>query len=155
MTFERTLAPPNSILFVCDKDTGELPDLESMGLRLVNVSNSCVVVGTFAEPDGPTSIVFSDSPVESAALRGMKEVFDGPVEAPANVLHLCVVPLDAIATLRVGATLARVRIWANDGFQPDRLVIVVTSASTSASGESCGGSGANSPAACPNEEVDE
>jgi hypothetical protein len=58
----------------------------------------------------------------------MKQVFDGVIATPSGEVHLCTVTLESVAKLSVLATAAKVRVWANHGTEPDRILIVVTSA---------------------------
>lgn len=60
MTVKTKIAVQNSLLFVMDKDNGEIP--ESMD-ALVAATPSCIVVGTHSGADGETSVTLFDDEV--------------------------------------------------------------------------------------------
>lgn len=121
MIVTKKLAPPNSLLLVMDRQTGEPPSDLNGGL--VGATGSCIAIGTLSDVDGATTVVFTDEPGSSA---GLTQVFDGRIAAPRRALDLCTALLDSVARLAVPSTTARVRIWANHSSEPDRLLIVVS-----------------------------
>jgi hypothetical protein len=126
MKITKALAPPNSVLLVMDRNTGEPP--KTMGGGLAAATSSCVAIGTLSEVDGQTSVAFSNRAEPADAVSGMEQVFDGAIATPSREVRLCTTTLESIATLPVPTTKTRVRVWGNHSSEPDRLLIVVTAA---------------------------
>jgi hypothetical protein len=124
MIVEAQLAPRNSILFVMDQDSGELPKQFIPG-QLVNATPSCVVVGTLCEVDGETRLMLTDEAARIQEIAGLRRVFSGPMATPKNVIHVCTSQLETVATLSVAGTRCTVEIWANDESEPDRICVLV------------------------------
>lgn len=123
MMVSTRLAVPNSVLLVLDPLTGEIPD--TMGGSAVASTPTCVAVGTWPEPDGETSIVFSDEAMGREASRDLRRVFDGVISTPSLEVHLCTVALDSLAKVSVSTSRVRVEVWTNRVSAPDRVLIIV------------------------------
>jgi hypothetical protein len=119
----KKLAPPNSILLVMDSRIGEPP--MGMGGDLVAATASCVAIGTLSDVDGETTVEFADEPSSPA---GLVQVFDGRISTPSRAVDLCTALLEPVVHLSVPSVTSRVRVWANHGSEPDRLLIVVSGA---------------------------
>jgi hypothetical protein len=116
------VAPSHSLLLVMDESTGVIPD--TMGGGLVAATPSCVAVGTMSEHDGETTVSISDGsdPVSGVGVL----VFDGNVSSPNYHVAVCTVHGVVLLRLDTVGPVARVRIWVNDGIEPDLVEIVVT-----------------------------
>lgn len=115
-----TLAPPNSLVFVMDHSSGELP--KAMNDQLVAFTDSCVAVGTLSEVDGETTITLTDS------LEGVKRgqmVFDGVLKVPRHALSVCSAADTKLLTMTLPGSEAHVQIFANDASEPDEIVVFV------------------------------
>jgi hypothetical protein len=75
-----------------------------------------------------TSVVFSDALESSGPLGDVEEVFEGVIATPSREVHLCTATIESVAELPVPATRTKVRVWVNHRTEPDRILIVVTSA---------------------------
>ncbi len=88
---------------------------------LVATTGSCIAIGTRSEHDGKTSIIVFDS--APADIPTDQLVFDGVLEVPSRRLELGSVLGDAYLTVDVPSPTVRVRVWANDGLEPDLICI--------------------------------
>lgn len=123
MRFTKRLSPPNSVVLVMDRASGEPP--RSMGAGAVAATTSCVAIGTLCEVDGQTSVTITDEAVEQEAARDLRQVFDGVLATPSREMHVCTVSLESVGSLPVPATQARVQVWTNHSTAPDRVLVVV------------------------------
>jgi hypothetical protein len=120
MKISATLTPPNSLFVIEDQLGGDIPD--SMDNLLISATSSCIVIGCKAEDDGETEIsVGSLIDVDT----GEQAVFDGQVSTPSRKLVVRTVLGLTVLELTVLETKTRVRIWANDEMEPDRIGIGV------------------------------
>jgi hypothetical protein len=55
MRLTAELSPPNSIIFLMDFGSEELPTKLD---GLITVTPTCIAIGTFCDVDGPSTIVF-------------------------------------------------------------------------------------------------
>ncbi|HTS16978.1 MAG TPA: hypothetical protein VMP11_05345 [Verrucomicrobiae bacterium] len=118
MTIVTEIAPPNSLLLVMDKDSGEIP--ESMEGKLIVATPSCIAVGTLSAADGRTSVMLTDERVRIQGHPGLRRVFSGVLATPKKEVDLCTVLLQPVLN-----TQSNLEIWANDESEPDRLCVLV------------------------------
>jgi hypothetical protein len=122
MTTQLRIAPPNSLLLIMDRDSGEIP--ESMQGRLVVSTPSCIAVGTRSAADGETSIVLTDEQNNSCVEQGLRRVFGGTLETPKREVHICSVLLECLATLSVSSTRSAVEVWTDHDSEPGRICVI-------------------------------
>ena len=123
MITKATLRPPNSLLFVMDIQSGEIP--ETMGGKLVVSTPSCIVVATLTAADGETSVTLTNEK-SSVNDSGLRKVFSGVLATPKREVHVCTVLVQPILKLPVSGTQSNVEIWANSETEPDRLCVLVS-----------------------------
>jgi hypothetical protein len=59
MSTSATIRPINSLFFTSDRDGGEVP--EWVRDELILSTPSCIAVGCYPEPDGPTTVTLGPS----------------------------------------------------------------------------------------------
>jgi hypothetical protein len=118
------ISPPNSIVFICDPSSREVDVPEYVTGQLIAATQSCISVGTLAEMDGETEISLSDVP-SSAELGEL--VFDGMVRTPGRVVAVCNARDETLLSLPVSSVAVRVKVFANDRSEPDRIVVLALS----------------------------
>lgn len=116
--------PSNSLLLVMDPDHGVIP--ESMGGRLVAVTESCLAVGTLSEADGPTHVDVVDATDFQGVEDGSWLAWEGMLATVSGRLAVMDVLGDVLADRQVGPS-AAVRLIVNDDREPDRISVVVGS----------------------------
>ncbi len=122
MKRQTVAAPPNSVVLVMDYVSGEPP--ESMGGRLVSVTDTCVAVGTMAEQSGETRLTLTDDPLNSE-LSGLTLVFDGKLRSTSGEVALVTALNQVLLSIPAPSKEMRVRVWVNDYTEPDRVAVVV------------------------------
>lgn len=118
MATSTRLAPPNSLILVEDSNGGEIPD--SMNQSLIAATDSCIAVGCRAEDDGETEIVLGDC---SDVDTGEQPFFDGVLRTPSRKLVVRTVLGVTLLEMPVSKTETRLKIWANDPAEPDRIAV--------------------------------
>ena len=83
---------------------------------------SCIAIGCKAEIDGSTDVTLG--PMHELS-RADKPTFEGTLETPSRSIAVSIVPNKRILQIQVPTTRTRVRVWANDAWEPDRLIIAV------------------------------
>jgi hypothetical protein len=114
------LAPPNSILFIADREGGITPQITREG----NVwsTPSCVAFGCLMEQDGPTEITLG--PVEDVSLQHAP-TFDDLLNTPTRIVIVSTSERTSVLEIAVRDTRTRLRIWTNRRSEPDKVVIGV------------------------------
>jgi hypothetical protein len=123
MIMTASLRPPNSLLFVMDIRTGEVP--ETMDGRLVVSTPSCIVIGTLMAADGETSVTLTDDKASVIEGSGLQRVFSGVLATPKKEVHVCTVLLQPVAKISVSSTQSNVEVWANSEVEPNRVCVLV------------------------------
>lgn len=118
MKLEKTIAPPNSIIFISDPTHPEQASLE-VGNSLISATRSCVSVGTLAEMDGATTVRLA---------RHFDEIegdvaFEGCLETPGRKIAVSDTLGNLLLEMAVSSCLTRVTVWANDINEPDVILI--------------------------------
>lgn len=114
------VAPPNSVVLVSDVNGGEIP--KTMGGSLVSATNTCVAVGCLSEDDGQTQ--FTLAPFAEVR-RADEPLYEGVILTPGRLVVICSVLGQRLLELPVPRESTKVRIWGNDGSEPDDVVIGV------------------------------
>jgi hypothetical protein len=120
MALTKKVAPPNSLVLVSDLGGGEIP--KTMVGELVSATNTCMAVGCLAEADGPTEITLA--PLLEID-RAEEPIFEGLPRTPRRHIVIRSVFGQHLLELPVMQELTKVKIWANDPREPDKLVIGV------------------------------
>ncbi|MEN5118212.1 hypothetical protein ABE488_12905 [Luteimonas sp. TWI662] len=116
-----TLPPPNSLILVMDYEIGVVPD--QITSDLVTATDSCIAIGTLAAPDGETTITLTDDP--NCTVVG-ELVFNGELCTPNKELAVCNVLNQRLLTLPLLHTTVRVKVFANDVSEPDRILVLAS-----------------------------
>ncbi len=119
-----SIRPPNSLLFVMDMKSGEIP--ETMDGKLVVSTPSCIVISTLTAADGETSIVLTDEKALVHVDSDFRKVFSGVLETPKKEVHICTVLLQQVMKLPVLSTQSSIEIWANSEIEPSKLCVLVS-----------------------------
>lgn len=112
------VVPPNSLILVEDSNGGDIPT--SMNRSLVAATNSCIAVGCRTEVDGETEINFEHC---SNIDTGDQLEFEGLLQTPSRKIVVRTTHGVTLLEMPVAATETKLRIWANDPNEPDRLTI--------------------------------
>lgn len=114
------IAPPNSVVLIEDSRGGEIPN--TMGGELIAFTDSCIAVGSRSEYDGQTEILLG--PIEEVD-PGENNAFDGFIATPSQRIVVRSVLGMNILEVPVAKQRTSIRIWVNDLYEPDRIIIGV------------------------------
>lgn len=123
MTVRRSIAVPNSLLLVTDKQVGEIP--LSMEGQLVAATPSCIAVGTIPAADGETLVVLTSDAFPATEKERLRNSFIGLLVTPSKEVHVCLVSLESVAQVKVASTRAAVEIWTDDFVAPTSVYVVI------------------------------
>jgi hypothetical protein len=112
------ISPPNSMLFISDRDTGVVPEI-TRGTRIW-ATPSCIVFGCLMFMDGETEVTLGNT---SEVGTSDKAAFEGMLESPSRVVVVSTVGWKPILSSAVTSRITRVRIWTNHPTEPDKVVI--------------------------------
>lgn len=118
MTRTVRVAPPNSLIFLCDEGGGVVP--EFVANKLVLATSSAVSVGCLAEMDGETEITLG--PTGDVDTRGLK-VFDDVLETPTRRIVVETSEGEILLREDVSSDRVHVGIWVNRYVEPDKIVV--------------------------------
>lgn len=99
------IRPLNSLIFISDRGGGVAPEWERE--RLILSTASCISVGCYPEPDGPTELV------QGAAGEvdpGRMPDFDGELETPEKNVEVSTVEREVVLSRGVPNRRTRVRV---------------------------------------------
>jgi hypothetical protein len=113
------IAPPNSIIFVMDRRNKDTPILTE-GLIVANPS--CVVIGTYPEPDGETTIILTDEATRDVGAPDSL-AFTGSIRVPSRDLSVSTAYHDVLLSMPTSSEEVRLRVWVNHPECPDRIII--------------------------------
>lgn len=116
----KKVAPPNSVVLVSDSSSGEIP--KTMGGQLVSATDTCIAVGCMAEDDGQTEITLASL---AEVDQDEKPSYEGMLRTPKHRVVVRSVLGQQLLELSVAHELTRIKIWANDPSEPDRVVVGV------------------------------
>lgn len=115
-----TFSPPNSVILLMDFNHGDIPNWNPQ--KIVSATKTCIAVGTLNEIDGETLVrLFSDTGGE---IDGLTIYFDGFIETPNKEVALVTILNEKKLEMEVKGTKTRIRVYANDEHEPDKLSIV-------------------------------
>lgn len=118
MTKHKTIRPINSLIVIEDAQGGEAPEWADG--QLILASPSCIFVGCYPEPDGPTQLILGvRHEVDAAGVPA----FDGMLETPSRTVAVTTVDREVLLAEDVPGTTTRIRIWPNHDRWPDRIVV--------------------------------
>jgi hypothetical protein len=118
MILSRSIRPINSLIFIAARSGGEIPDW--VRDKLILSTASCIAVGTYPEPDGPTEVVLG---VSSEVDPGDVPAFDGSLETPDRSVVVSTVECATVLECDVWEAKTRIRIWLSHPRWPDKIVI--------------------------------
>jgi hypothetical protein len=119
MKSEIAVAPPNSIIFVMDARNEDTPLLTD---GLIATSPTCVIIGTYPEPDGKTTIILTDDPSKEIGPADML-AFDGTIEVAGSDLSVVTAYDDLLLSMPTKMENVRLRVWVDHPECPSRIVI--------------------------------
>jgi hypothetical protein len=109
----------NSLLFIKDGRTDELPSIDGNGSVWFNAS--CIAVSCLPDCDGITEIVVGDLP--EAESVGGKLAFVGQIDTPSRVLTVQTVVGKKLLEREVPGATTHVRVWTNGARDTDKVII--------------------------------
>ncbi len=112
------ISPPNSMLFISDRDTGVVPEI-ARGRRIWATS-SCIVFGCLMFMDGETEVTLGNTSDVGIA---DKAAFEGMLESPSRMVVVSTVGWKPILSSAVATRITPVRIWTNHPTEPDKVII--------------------------------
>jgi hypothetical protein len=121
MKLETEIAPPNSLLFVMDRNAGELP--ETLIDHGVTATESCVAIGTLSAADGTTLVEITDENMLRNRVPRLRKMFGGILKTPGHEIVVCTVRLDTILRCPVPDDSVEVEIWGNDEDEPSIVCV--------------------------------
>ena len=112
------VAPPNSLLIVCDVHGWTAPKITPD--KRIWSAPSCIIVGCLAFMDGSTQVVLGDG---SEVDPGDHASFDDMLFIPAGAVAIKTVEGDTLLQQQVRNTRVRVRIWTNHPTEPNQVIV--------------------------------
>jgi hypothetical protein len=112
------IAPPNSVVLLSDVSGGDIPD--SMRGVVVVATPTCIAVGCVSEADEPTEFVLAPL---SELERSDEPVHMSRIQTPNRRVVLRTVLGLELLGLPVDTQSTEVKVWVNDPFEPDKVVI--------------------------------
>ena len=116
------LKPPNSLIFVMDPSSGQLP--ESLGSSSVTSTLTSLAIGTLSEVDGETQLILGS--LDDGGHRTAPDLalrWSGEIETSGSV---AIVSAENLVILEVSSeATAVIQIWSNDEFEPDLVCVLV------------------------------
>jgi hypothetical protein len=118
MSSSAKIAPINSLIFISDSRQGQVP-YPVRGAMILSTS-SCISVGCYPEPDGPTEIVLGKL---DEVDPGAAAAFDGDLDTPNGHITISTVDRKTILDAAVPEKRTHVRIWLSHPRWPERVII--------------------------------
>jgi len=112
------IAPINSLIFISDSRQGQVP-YPVRGAMILSTS-SCISVGCYPEPDGPTEIVLGKL---AEVDPGGSPAFGGDLDTPNGHITVSTVDRKTILDAAVPGKRTHVRIWLSHPRWPERVII--------------------------------
>ena len=110
----------NSLLFVRDPKTNDLPEID--GLRSVWSTPSCVAMSCRPDSEGVTTVTLNS---RLALTDNDKLLFDGWIQTPSRTVIVEDVLAKPILSTRVSSAMTRLRAWTNGHPATDKVVVVL------------------------------
>jgi hypothetical protein len=114
------ISPPNSQLFISDKDGGRVPDF--MPQRAILSTPSGITFLCFPEQDGPTEVTLGSLDEVNS---GEVPAFEGELETPNRIVVISTIEWKAVLQTVVQGARTKVKIWLNHPQWPDKVIIGV------------------------------
>jgi hypothetical protein len=108
----------NSLLFLRDEQTRNIPEIDGIGA--VWSTTSCVAVGCLPDCDGETEVTVG--PADEVRKDGTL-LFDGPLATPSRSMVVETVLSETILRVGVPNAQTRVRIWTNGLRDTDKVIV--------------------------------
>ncbi len=116
-----SIAPPNSLIFICDAAGGSVPDPDGIAREAgITATDSCVVVCCLAEMDGKTEVTMG---LAGEVDPGEKPGFDGALATPTRTAAVSTVAWNTLFETNVPTSQTWLRIWTNRPKKPDKVVV--------------------------------
>jgi hypothetical protein len=118
------VAPPYSIIFVCDPSNPAVKVPEYDPEQLVSANETCISIGTLTSDDGATkvSLVEQTTPFD---FSGMSQAFIGSLRVPSGRVQVTTAERECLLSRNINNNEVEVSVWVNDHREPDKIVIVV------------------------------
>jgi hypothetical protein len=123
-----TIAPPYSIIFVCDNSSEDVEVPDRVSGELVAANDTCISVGTYPSDDGDTEISLAKASSEKQ-VGGLEEAFTGQITSPNKRIDVATAENKVLLSTTTGTASASVTVWVNDRQLPTKIRIVVNSLS--------------------------
>jgi hypothetical protein len=120
-----TVAPPYSIVFVCDNSAEDVEVPDRVGGELIAANTTCVSVGTYPSDDGDTEICLTKS-ASAEQMAGLEKIFAGRITSPNRRIDVATAENDVLLSLKIATTAASVSIWVDHPRWPTKILIVAS-----------------------------
>jgi hypothetical protein len=120
MSTSLKIAPPYSLVLICDPEEAEIP--KSMEGGIIASTSSCIAVGCRAEIDGETEIVLGSV---SEVDPDDEPIFQGHLKTPSYKIAVQTALDETILEMPVRDRQTAVRVWVNNRREPDKVIIGV------------------------------
>jgi hypothetical protein len=121
-----TVAPPYSIIFVCDNSAVDVEVPDRVRGELAAANDTCISVGTYPSDDGDTEICLTGSAsVEETA--GFERIFSGRINSPNRQIDVATAENNVLLSLEITTTAASVSVWVDQLRWPTKILIVASS----------------------------
>jgi hypothetical protein len=124
---------PISMVFVCGHDDFDVPEPPSG--ETIGANDTCIVISTLVDADGPTTISLRERVVPVGLGRSPR--FEGVLATSSRVLTIRNHHLDVLLHVDVPEDRTHVQIWANAIAEPDVVEVVVYPATEAAQRAVC------------------
>lgn len=112
------IRPINSLVYIHDASQFDVPELRSD--TSITSTPKCVLLLTYPEVDGPTDVSFDLQPGDRPLLMLQH---DAMLETPSRTVVMSTVDEQILLSVPVAEATTRVRIWLNQRFNPNEIVI--------------------------------
>ncbi len=112
------ISPPNSQLFISDKDARVVPDFLPQHSILSTPRGITFVC--FPEQDGPTEVTLGS--LEEVD-TGRAPAFEGELETPSRTVVISTVEWEEVLRVQVASARSLVKIWLSHPKWPEKVVI--------------------------------
>lgn len=109
----------NSLLFIKDAETTDLPKIDGIGALWA--TPSCVAVGCMPDCNGATEVLMADQ-LDLSAPAG-ELVFDSALETPSKQIVVETVLAQTVLSRTVPNARTRIRIWTNGHRGTDKIIV--------------------------------
>lgn len=118
-----TVRAPNGLLFICDRDSKDYPDVDGKGSFWR--TPSMIALACEIDCEGPAEVVIG--PMDRVS-QPSAPLLDDVIETPSLLLTFELVPNTIVLETLVKGVTTRLRVWTNHPSQPDMIVIGLSEA---------------------------